>query len=253
MDRVCHSNLCTIKYSTVTSLELIFSHPKGTCINSSLQLVLLQSHNLMTRRWLMDLEGSYHVPALTLNNPPKRDSQEAVIASTSVKLIKVQSPLYVSQSFKGSNALVFWSKNNKVIILVSAFAPERDILHVKCHLTGAQLRSAANQEPRGRLPQGCVDLGPVLAAGPITQLTRLLTSRYLCCTAITVPAWKQILNYTVDQRRAVQDKTKSPEQLNCAAGYLHKDTRDFSLHDLRGACLLLKKKKKKINPSVIYS
>lgn len=137
--------------------------------------------------------------ALTLNNPPRRDSQKAVISSTSAKLIKVQS-LYSSTSSNPPNASkkkkkllssIRESLNIKLIRKFNIFWPEH-IFFLSCQMSLGRLCSASQSEATGgeKAPAGAmiVEFGPVLASGPITQLTCLLTRRpYLCCTACSAP------------------------------------------------------------------
>lgn len=120
----------------------------------------------------------------------------AVISSTSVKLIKVQ-PLFSSTSSQpphDSETLVIHpgKLNNNLInqtqcVLARACSPSCQMSFDYC--VGAVQFEAWGA---GRLPGGGggghVELSPILASGPITQLTCLLTrSPYLCCTALSVP------------------------------------------------------------------
>lgn len=124
------------------------------------------------------------MPALALNNPPRRDSQNAVISSTpSAKLIKVHS-LISSTSSNLPNAL------KTVVIKTQKFKHEPpDFLSTffpgVSDVIGSP-RSAANQKPPP--PALIVGFTPVLASVPITQLTCLLTrSPYLCGAGVGPP------------------------------------------------------------------
>lgn len=128
------------------------------------------------------------MPALALDNPPRRDSQRAVISSASAKLIKAH-PLISSTS---SNPPKSFEKR-KYGCRQHADVPE---LH-----RAEETKSNAGR--LGALPLECQmpldrrvrqpirklrPFIPVLAAVPIKQLTCLLTrSSYLCCTAAGLP------------------------------------------------------------------
>lgn len=127
------------------------------------------------------------MPALALGNPPRRDSQRAVISSASAKLIKAH-PLISSTSSNPPKRL----EKRKIRQHARRFRaaprrgnrkqrrPPRHVFPPECQMP---LDRRVCQPIRSSAPSS-----RVLAAVPIKQLTCLLTrSPYLCCTAAGLP------------------------------------------------------------------
>lgn len=124
------------------------------------------------------------MPVLTLNNPPRRATQKAVISSTSVKLIKVKSLVSSTSPQKRYHL----SRKLK-IFLITGFNAFLACPHTpRGQISFAVFRSQSQATGEASREALCVGFSPVLTSGPLTQLTCLLTrSPYLCHMALSVP------------------------------------------------------------------
>lgn len=133
------------------------------------------------------------MPAFTLNNPPRRLSESCYLlhkCEVNQSAVSLFPPSMFSNPPNGSKnspSPIQETQNIKLITVFNVFWLEHISRGVKCH-SNAVFRRPIGSHAGALAGAVIAEFSPVLASGPITQLTCLLTrSPYLCRAAFSVP------------------------------------------------------------------